>query len=78
MEQEVRAAIDSLRKGKPGDDNGIKSEDIKECDDETKKMMREIFNEVNMHKSIYLEAWKGLTKSDIKKAMLRVQKITIQ
>ena len=39
--QELQAAIE-----KSGDTKGIKAEDIKESDDETKEMMREIFNEV--------------------------------
>ena len=50
-EQEVQAAIDSVKK-KSGDSRGIRAEDIKECDDETKKMVREIFNEVITRESI--------------------------
>ena len=52
-----------------------KGEDIKGSDEETKKMMREIFNEVIMHKDITPEALKRVT---IKVATQREQKITVQ
>ena len=37
-EQEVQAAIDSLKKGISGDSNGIKADDFKGSDEETKKI----------------------------------------
>ena len=42
----------TVSKKKSGDSRGIRAEDIKECDDETKKMVREIFNEVITRESI--------------------------
>ena len=33
------------KKGKSADSNGIRAEDIKACDEETKEMVRQIFNE---------------------------------
>ena len=60
-EQELQAAIDCFRRGNSGDDKGIEAEDVKGCDDETKKMMRKIFNEVIMHECITLEAWRKVT-----------------
>ena len=60
-EQELQAAIDCFKRGNSGDDKGIEAEDVKGCDDETKKMMRKIFNEVIMHECITLEAWRKVT-----------------
>ena len=44
--EELQAAIDRPRQGKAGDSNGIRAEEIKTCDEETKEMVRQIFNEV--------------------------------
>ena len=47
MTEELQTAINRLKKkGKPADSNGIRAEDIKACDDETKEMLRQIFNEI--------------------------------
>ena len=62
-EQELQAAIDCLKRGNSGDDKGIEAEDVKGCDDETKKMMRKIFDEVIMHECITPEAWRKVTKN---------------
>ena len=41
--EELQAAINRLKKkGKTGDSNGIRAEDIKTCDEETKEMVRQI------------------------------------
>ena len=34
------------KKGKSPDSNGIRAEDIKACDDETRDMVRQLFNEI--------------------------------
>ena len=44
--EEIQAAICKLKAGKSPDGNGIRAEDIKACDDETREMMRQIFNEI--------------------------------
>ena len=44
--EELQAAICKLKSGKFPDGNGIRAEDIKDCNDETREMMRQIFNEV--------------------------------
>ena len=44
------------KKGKSADSNGIRAEDIKACDEETKEMVRRIFNEVVKQKTP--EAWR--------------------
>ena len=36
--EELRTAINKLKKGKSPDSNGIRAEDIKACDDETREM----------------------------------------
>ena len=45
------------KKGKSGDSNGIRTDDIKTCDEETKEMVRQIFNEVLKQKKCTPEAW---------------------
>ena len=57
--KEVQAATDSLKKRTAGDSNGIKAEDIKACDEETRGLMREIFNGVLRHEDITPEVWRG-------------------
>ena len=42
----IQATIDSLKKGRASDSNGIRAEDMKACSGKTKEMMRLIFNEV--------------------------------
>ena len=65
-ERELKAANDCFKRGNSGDDKGIEAEDVKGCDDETKKMMRKIFNEVIMHECITFEAWrKVMIKNNI-------------
>ena len=49
--------IDS-KKEKAEDSNGIRAEDIKACDKETKEMMRQIFNEVLKQRECTPEAWR--------------------
>ena len=38
-------SVDS-KKGKSADSNGIRAEDTKACDEETREMVRQIFNEI--------------------------------
>ena len=44
--EELQNAISKLKKGKSPDSNGIRAEDIKACDDETREMVRQLFNEI--------------------------------
>ena len=44
--EELQSAISKFKAGKSPDGNGIRAEDIKDCSDETREMMRQIFNEV--------------------------------
>ena len=44
--EELQSAISKLKKGKSPDSNGIRAEDIKACDDETREMVRQLFNEI--------------------------------
>ena len=44
--EELQSAISKLKAGKSPDGNGIRAEDIKDCNDETREMMRQIFNEI--------------------------------
>ena len=46
------------KKGKPPDSDGIRAEDIKACDDETREMVTQIFNEIIKQNEFTLEAWK--------------------
>ena len=47
-----------LKAGKSPDGNGIRAEDIKDCNDETREMMRQIFNEVIKRNNFTPEEWK--------------------
>ena len=42
--EELQSAISKLKAGKSPDGNGIRAEDVKDCNDETREMMRQIFN----------------------------------
>ena len=44
--EELQSAISKLKTGKSPDSNGIRAEDIKACDDETREMTRQLFNEI--------------------------------
>ena len=44
--EELRTEINKLKKGKSPDSNGVRAEDIKACDEETKELVRQIFNEI--------------------------------
>ena len=56
--EELQSAISKLKAGKSPDGNGIRVEDIKDCSDETREMMRQIFNEVIKRNNFTPEAWK--------------------
>ena len=58
--EELQAAIDRLKKGYPGDSNGIRAEDIKTCDEGTKETVRQIFNEMPKQKDCTPETWRRL------------------
>ena len=45
-EEEVQTAINKLKKGKASDNYGFRAEDVKTCDDTTKEMIGQIFNDV--------------------------------
>ena len=45
---------------KSPDSNGIRAEDIKASDDETREMVRQIFNEIIKRNEFTLEAWKKM------------------
>ena len=49
------------KKGKSPDSDGIRAEDIKACDDETKEMVRQFFNEIIKQNEFTLEAWKNVS-----------------
>ena len=56
--EELQSAISKLKAGKSPDGNGIRAEDIKDCNDETKETMRQIFNEVIKRNEFTPEEWK--------------------
>ena len=56
--EELRTAINKLKKGKSADSNGTSAEDIKARDDGTREMMRQIFNEMIKQNEFTPEAWK--------------------
>ena len=55
---EMQSAIKKLKKGKACDNNGISAADIKDCDESTREMIRQIFNEVIRQKDCIPETWR--------------------
>ena len=53
--EELQSAISKLKPGKTPDGNGIRAEDIK---DETREMMRQIFNEIIKRNNFTPDEWK--------------------
>ena len=56
--EELQSAISKLKTSKSPDGNGIRAEDIKDCNEETREMMRQIFNEVIKRNNFTPEEWK--------------------
>ena len=56
--EELQSAISKLKTGKSPDGNGIRAEDIKDCNDETREMMRQIFNEIIKRNNFTPDEWK--------------------
>ena len=59
--EELQTAINKLKKSKSPNSNRIRAEDIKACDDETREMVRQIFNEILKRNEFTLEDWKKVT-----------------
>ena len=57
--EELQCAISKLKTGKSPDGNGIRAEDIEDCDDETREMMmRQLFNEIVKRNNVTPDEWK--------------------
>ena len=56
-QDEVQAANDNFKRGKASDNHGIRCEDIKTCDETTKEMIRQIFNEVLKQEDCTPKTW---------------------
>ena len=59
--EELQNAICKLKNGKSPDSNGIRAEDIKACDDETREMVRQLFNEIIKRNNFTPDEWKKVT-----------------
>ena len=55
--EELQSAISKLKTGKSPDSNGIRAEDIKACDDETREMVRQLFNEIIKRNTFTPDEW---------------------
>ena len=60
-------AINKLKKGKASDNNGIRPQDIRTCDNETNEMIKLIFNEVLKQESSAPEIWRRIQIKVIRK-----------
>ena len=56
--EELQSAISKFKTGKSLDGNGIRAEDIKDCNDETREMVRQIFNEIIKRNNFTPDEWK--------------------
>ena len=59
--EELQTAINKLKKRQIPGNKGIRAEDIKDCDEETREMVRQIFNENMKRKEFTPEDWKKVT-----------------
>ena len=59
--EELQTAISKLKKGKSPDSKGIRAEDVEACDEETKEMVSQLFNEMIKRKEFTPEEWKKVT-----------------
>ena len=73
--EELRTAINKLNKGKSPDSNGIRAEDIKACDDETREMVRQMFKEIIKRNEFTPEAWKKVKIKVIHKKHLLIASV---
>ena len=55
--EELQTAVNKLEKGKSPDSNGIRAEDVKACDDETRETVRQSFNEIIKRQELTLGDW---------------------
>ena len=60
IDEEIQTANNKLKKIKVSDNNGIRAEDIKNCDDAMKEMEKQIFNEVLKQESCTPEIWRRI------------------
>ena len=56
--EELQTAISKLKKGKSPDSKGIRTEDIKACDDETREMVRQLVSEIIKRNNSTPDEWK--------------------
>ena len=56
--EELQTAINKLTKGKSPDSKGIRAEDVKACDEETREMVRQLFNEIIKRNNFTPDEWK--------------------
>ena len=60
--EELQTAINKLKKkGKHPDSKGIRAEGVKACDDETREMVRQVFNDIIKRNEFTPEDWKKVT-----------------
>ena len=59
--EDLKLQSTNSKKGKSPDSNGIRAEDIKACDDETREMVRQIFNKILKRNEFPPGDWKKVT-----------------
>ena len=57
-QKSYKTQLANSKKGKSPDSNGIRAEDIKACDDETREMVRHLFNEIIKRNNFTPDEWK--------------------
>ena len=57
-QKNYKMQLANSKKGKSPDGNGIRAEDIKDCNDETREMVRQLFNEIIKRNNFTPEEWK--------------------
>ena len=57
---EIQDAIDRLKKGKAKDSDGIRAEQLKNCNDDTKEKIRTIFNDIAQQDDFTPKSWRKI------------------
>ena len=57
-QKSYKMQLANSKKGNSPDSNGIRAEDIKACDDETREMVRQLFNEIIKRNNFTPDEWK--------------------
>ena len=71
-QKNYKTQLANSKKGKSPDSNGIRAEDIKACDDETREMLRQLFNEIIKRNNFTPDEWEKVKIKVLHKKTSRI------